>query len=516
MIAIVALKNYEVSHSQASINSFVFGLTEIGSSVLLTTLALMASTGGDGEVLTCPFCDYKEKNDYQMLLHVEIFHAENGDSPFAVKDELEAAKQNQDDSRKESASPKPLSERSTPSHIEYVQCPFHCGEQVPADDLQFHTDFHVAEDMANQDAAAIDVTNKFSTDISNALRNHDEVLSLVQTPVREKRWVTSLRDMFSPPRLRLSTPATVKVKDGEVQRLGKAELGPYAHEKKMPTSLIHLLEHGVKVTVSNKIGSDGRIVKQEIVSNETPNLVPVLARLSFLDRRVTRAFYCNPFVRHVARIQGEGGFCGYRNLQMLISYIRDAQAPGHEHFDGKRLPSILRLQDIIEKAWDQGYNTDGRVETGGIRWTRKYIGTPEAQALLLSLGISAEALAFSAQSKSEAYRAMMEAICKHFDDGSEVNHGDKVVITDKPPLYFQHQGHSMTVVGVELGTDERANLMVFDPMYTPAKRLRDLAINNKLAFTSPTPEKLLKQYRRDDKYLARYRAFEMIKINGPV
>jgi len=471
---------------------------------------------GDGELLTCPFCDYKERNDYQMLLHVELFHAEGGDSPFAVKDEVEAAKQVRPPVREDTTAQVDEPSRSVLSELDFVQCPFHCGEQIPAHDLQFHTDFHVAEEMANDDAAVINMTNNFSTDISNAIRNHDQVLSQVQTPVKEKRWTTSLKDMFSPPRLKSIGSGTSKVSIGEVRRLGKAELGPYANEKKMPSWLIRLLEDGAKVTVSNKIGHDGRLIKVEIISNETPNLVPVLARLSKVDKKVVRAFYCNPFTRHVAKLPNEGGFCGYRNIQMAISYIRDAQAPGHEHFDGKRLPSILKLQDMIESAWDQGYNSAGRVETGGIRMTRKYIGTPEAQALLLSLGISAEAAAFSAESKTQAYTAMIEAVCKHFDDGTERNNTDKVVITDKPPLFFQHQGHSMTVVGVELDVDYRANLVVFDPMYNPSKQLKNLALSNRLTFTSPTPEKLMKAHRRDERYLGRYRAFEMIKINGPV
>lgn len=474
----------------------------------------------DGEILTCPFCDYKEKSDYQMLLHVEVFHSEDGDSPFAVKDERAAARQSQllqpDLSREERPSSRARSGRSASSHPDFVDCPYHCGEKVPSDDLQFHTDFHIAEDMASEDATAISIQDNFSTDISNAIRNHDQVLSRVQTPVKEKSWTTSLKDMFSPPRLKFTTsPISAKVKVNEVRRLGKADLGPYANEKRMPRWLIDLLQDGAKVSISNKIGHDGKLFKVEIISNETPNLVPVLARLSKLDRRVARAFYCNPFVRHVAKLRNEGGFCGYRNTQMLISYIRDAQAPGHGHFDGKRLPSILKLQEMIEDAWDQGFNESGRVETGGIRMTRKYIGTPEAQAVLLSLNIAAEAQAFSADNKGGAYTAMMEAIWKHFDDGSEDNNPDKVTITDKPPLFFQHQGHSMTVVGIELDTEYRATLVVFDPMYNPSSTLKKLAMDNKLAFTTPVPEKLLKAHRRDEKYLGRYKAFEIIKVNGP-
>ena len=72
----------------------------------------------------------------------------------------------------------------------------------------------------------------------------------------------------------------------------------------------------------------------------------------------------------------EGGFCGYRNIQMIISFIRNAKSDGHLHFL-RSVPSILELQDAIENAWDRGFNDFGRIETGGIRGTRKFIGTSE-------------------------------------------------------------------------------------------------------------------------------------------
>jgi len=81
-----------------------------------------------------------------------------------------------------------------------------------------------------------------------------------------------------------------------------------------------------------------------------------------------------------------GGFCGYRNIQMISSYIIAAEYHGHEVFEGK-IPTIFEIQDHIENAWDNGINANGRVETGGIRGTRKYIGTPDvrlASALLPS------------------------------------------------------------------------------------------------------------------------------------
>jgi hypothetical protein len=146
----------------------------------------------------------------------------------------------------------------------------------------------------------------------------------------------------------------------------------------MPQWLHDQLDAGPKITVVNRIGRDGRLIKQEQVQNETPGIIPILAQLSALDRNVEEAYYCHPSVVHVGKTPKEGSFCGYRNIQMLLSYIQGAKAQGHEEFPG-RMPGILKLQEIIEDAWDKGINHVGKVQTGGIRDTRKYIGTPEVR-----------------------------------------------------------------------------------------------------------------------------------------
>ena len=71
---------------------------------------------------------------------------------------------------------------------------------------------------------------------------------------------------------------------------------------------------------------------------------------------------------------------------MMASYISGVKFQGSEHFK-KGLPSIFDIQEFIEEAWDRGINSQGRIETGGVRGTRKYIGTPEAQAVFCSLEI---------------------------------------------------------------------------------------------------------------------------------
>jgi hypothetical protein len=145
----------------------------------------------------------------------------------------------------------------------------------------------------------------------------------------------------------------------------------------MPDWLYRQLEKGPKVERVKKIDRNGRLVTHEFVQNETPDIVPMLARLSELDPGVGYAYFCHPAVDHIFKTPNEGGFCGYRNIQMQVSYLRNAKAPGYEMFPATRTPGILMLQDLIEDAWDNGISEISRDEIGKLRGTRKWIGTLE-------------------------------------------------------------------------------------------------------------------------------------------
>jgi zinc finger-containing ubiquitin peptidase 1 len=145
----------------------------------------------------------------------------------------------------------------------------------------------------------------------------------------------------------------------------------------MPTWLRNQLEGG-RVTTRDKTMADSSSKREVFISNETWDIVPLLAQLCELDKSIEQAFLCHPGVKHIMKLPGEGVFTGYQNIQMLISYIQAAHSEGFQHFQGG-LPTVLRLQDLIEEAWDKGINGYGRIETGGIKGTRKYIGTPEVR-----------------------------------------------------------------------------------------------------------------------------------------
>ena len=162
----------------------------------------------------------------------------------------------------------------------------------------------------------------------------------------------------------------------------------------MPARLQKQLKRGAATTVSTQI-VDGRLVRVEQVENEVHNIIPELARLCQADSSLSKVFLCHRTAKHIFKTPREGGFCGYRNIQMLISFLQGTEFPGSQFFPGGT-PSIFHLQDLIEGAWDSGFDSQARIQTGGIKGTRKYIGTPEVsfkttskiENLILELGPS--------------------------------------------------------------------------------------------------------------------------------
>ncbi|GKZ30230.1 hypothetical protein AbraIFM66950_008412 [Aspergillus brasiliensis] len=312
---------------------------------------------------TCPFCPFSDPGISRVVEHVNVYHPEV------------------DTQAEHSRRPANAPSTGTGEFLgNYAECPHGCGEIVLSTELPAHLDLHFAETVALEDISPhqpgllLDLeTTVSSHDAKRRGQLEEDTPGLLPCEDRAPSswpWIDGTK-----------TPH-----NGRAKRLGRTELGPHAHEKQMPSWLRRMLEKGSRSIFTNTIAIDGTLRKREAVENETRDIIPVLARLCEQDKSVQRAFFCSPKVHQISKIPKEGGFCGYRNIQMLITYMKETQIPGHERFPGE-LPTIFQLQDMIEDAWDKGFNSVGRIETGGIRGTRKYIGTPEAQALFSSLGI---------------------------------------------------------------------------------------------------------------------------------
>ncbi|KAB8199872.1 DUF1671-domain-containing protein [Aspergillus parasiticus] len=460
------------------------------------------------EVPTCPFCTFPDPAGNPNMGHFELYHPEI-DGRFGINSGKKAMHLNNlkiSSDCRQSLSVSEENERLG----KYTHCPRGCGEIVMDAELPTHLDLHQAEEIAHESTTSSppEFSGSFTArkqsrpddceDLDNAQYLHG--LFVKSQPKKEKPTQEAVREK------RPCSPSNTML---TVKKLGRTELGPYAHEKQMPSWLRKLLEKGVKITESNIIAPDGTLRRHRSMENETTDVVPVLVRLCEQDKSVQRAFFCSPKVHQISKMPKEGGFCGYRNIQMLISYIKECRVPGHECFS-ETLPTILQIQEMIESAWDMGFNSIGRIETGGIRGTRKYIGTAEAQALFLSLGIQCEASRIGITKDMQAHDVLFMCIANYFRQACSLDTNDKVFLTNLPPIYFQHQGHSLTIIGFEIRDNGSANLLVLDPMFKPSSAVKRLRGTRAV---SADPARILKGYRRGAAYLQKYNVFEILKLS---
>jgi len=195
------------------------------------------SNGQDN--LTCPFCDFVDKDSYFLLQHVELIHPENGESPFVVKDAsiadqgLGRVSPKHDEEAEWSNGQTLLSAKSSEGN--YLDCPYGCGESILSGELQVHQDLHVAEGMAleeyshpaglelssgpcNDQQALADMSNAFSTDLPKSLRNYDQLQPSTPSSGNKRRRAI-FRDLFLPSPTSLKRRSPMDVSRAKTQRL---------------------------------------------------------------------------------------------------------------------------------------------------------------------------------------------------------------------------------------------------------------------------------------------------------
>lgn len=81
-----------------------------------------------------------------------------------------------------------------------------------------------------------------------------------------------------------------------------------------------------------------------------------------------------------------------------------------------------------------------------------------------------------------------------------------VIQTTLPPIYLQHPGHSLTIVGLEVRKDDSMSLLVFDPAFNQSPGAERVGRR----MTSHNPSGIMRAYRRDKKYLKKYSEYEIL------
>ncbi|KAG0042085.1 hypothetical protein BGZ83_000917 [Gryganskiella cystojenkinii] len=395
-----------------------------------------------------------------------------------------------------------------------VQCEADgCREMIAIEDMAEHMDRHLAEQLQGQadaslhtqfetkrswDDEAYDVsTNKKLKNLS-AEPFHAKESPLPQQPQQpQKRTGQTTMDGFMSKLLgkRVSPPSPA-TNSSRPPPPSSSSAGPSSSQAGSSNSpQLTFLED--PLTKRKNIGISGMIEKVRI-------LLDWSKRQGFTDR----AYLADTSVLFCQSDKSDRGWgCGYRNIQMMLSYVAAQQhqhpSPSSNHNDHLELPSIIDLQQQIEYAWSHGFDPAGaRQLANKVLETNKWIGTTEAWSVLSSMGIRCQMVDFHRPTgpngtHPELLRVVYEYFCSpdwtpldesiarssantgrslssiveqhgeefnaHGGDGGGGPRRERIVQTRKPPLYMQHQGHSRTIVGVEILSSGELNLLVFDP-----------------------------------------------------
>ncbi|KAK4952775.1 hypothetical protein LTR10_009583 [Elasticomyces elasticus] len=258
-------------------------------------------------------------------------------------------------------------------------------------------------------------------------------------------------------------------------------------------------------------------------SNSLSGAIPKLAHLLEHIKDLEVAYLCDQSAVQVSKLWGsKGQWCGYRNIQMLCLALQSAlspSAPLRQKLKGGK-PTVPELQAMIEGAWDQGINPHGRTQLGGIIGTAKYIGTSEAEALLLSLAIPCTGQKFEGK---HAWSEVMDSVEEYYS--ASITLSSKTVktkddagrahITSRPPIFLQRPGHSVTIVGTARLQSGERSLLIFDPAWSaPASIRKDEHLTCEEC-KGLSARWVLRQYMKSERWLSKWKTFETLSVDLP-
>ncbi|KAK5706709.1 hypothetical protein LTR97_001699 [Elasticomyces elasticus] len=446
----------------------------------------------------CPFCGIKSTEAFVIQAHIEEEHAE-GPTTHSLQDAVLAEQLSNKHAYEEPPVP------SSDDDAQWTKCTRPgCGEYVLMQDIDEHLGVHASMEDSDTGKSQSSPASK-----STAARQAKVKASHTARPNdRKKKSGPTLLEFFSGNSYHGRPPPQRTKEALPLGRLGRRELGPHAFEKQMPEHVRRRLQNDAQPHQVNKLDRSGKLRAETTVDNETAGLIPHLAALCAKDEDVLVTYLCHPSTKHINKLRCDGNFCGYWNIQMVLSFLQTTGALPNV----QQMPNILQLQDTIEQAWSNGILSHGRRETGGIRGTRKWIGTSEATAYFTQLGVSVEANSFEDQGHELGAVALLDHVEAYFLSGSEKAEARGTShITELAPIYFQRLGHSMTIVGLQRNKDGSRELLLFDPSFETSGAMQTLLAGKR---SRAQLENLLKPYRRSDQSLARWEEFEIVVPRG--
>ncbi|XP_062119907.1 uncharacterized protein LOC133834338 [Humulus lupulus] len=205
---------------------------------------------------------------------------------------------------------------------------------------------------------------------------------------------------------------------------------------------------------------------------------------------------------------GQGFIPDIPSLQrwLEIAWEKGFDEPGSEHFDGKiyglkkwigttECAALLRsfglkamIVDFGPKEFESLYlsvpgssaGVEGKSEGNGLKRRGIQVCGPMDRYVVKKIHGHSQAHS-GVQEKSssssnitrenEGQQVLIDWIWNYFSDSNKPGNGH-VIVSDKAPLYFQHDGHSRTIVGIQIKHQRNGvhqhNLLILDPAHRTA------------------------------------------------
>ncbi|XP_039236058.1 zinc finger-containing ubiquitin peptidase 1 isoform X2 [Pipra filicauda] len=175
----------------------------------------------------------------------------------------------------------------------------------------------------------------------------------------------------------------------------------------------------------------------------TSGVIEALCKYYQNENKDVRHVWLSAGVDHFHSSLGDRGWgCGYRNFQMLLSSLLQNSLYRDCLTDTTLIPSIPKIQSMIEDAWREGFDPHGASHFNNrLHGSKAWIGACEIYSLLTSLRMKCQIIDFHKPTgPMGTHPRLFEWVLHYYstDNGG----GAKVVCTSKPPIYLQHQGCS--------------------------------------------------------------------------
>ncbi|XP_016090308.1 zinc finger with UFM1-specific peptidase domain protein-like isoform X2 [Sinocyclocheilus grahami] len=385
---------------------------------------------------SCPMCSLVCKDCFILQEHVEL-HLQHQDAAEGASSEAVTSTEASSTSNG----------RSAVMHYECPMCSLSCSS---SSSLQEHVELHLEYGSAS-------ATGHSSEDLTLARKLQEEE----EQKWREAETRREAEDFKKLQQFGLDNSGGYrKQMERNMERaVSRGQMVPAEFHRKK-AEMLESLASGV---------DDGR--------SKTSGLMEALCRYYQKDASDCAHVWLCAETDHYSSSEGDKGWgCGYRNFQMLLSSLHRMEQYNLLHVS---VPSIPRVQALIEEAWGQGTDPQGASHFNHrLQGTRAWIGATEIYAVLTSFSVKARIVDFHKPTgPGDAHPRLFEWVKQYFSHSvSRVARlPPKVEQTTLPPVYLQHQGHSRSIVGVEQKVNGNLCLLLFDPGCAPREMRRVLS-----------------------------------------